>query len=70
VQQTILNHLELQLSYRSDDFAAIELMGKQLGYPFVHQLLDTLVQLFGLHRIGIFDILEHFGRKTGQSLEV
>ena len=60
ILQTILNHLELQLSYRSDNLPSIKLIHKQLGHTFIHQLVNTLVQLFGLHRISVLNILEHF----------
>lgn len=61
VLETILNNLELQLTYRTDDLAAIELIDKQLGDTLVHQLIDTLLQLLGLHGISILDVLEHLG---------
>ena len=38
---------------------AVELIDKQLGHTFVHQLVDALGKLFLLHRIGILYVLEH-----------
>ena len=46
VQQAILNHLELQLTYGAYDFSAIELIGKQLSHTFVHKLLYAFFELF------------------------
>ena len=65
VQETVLNHLKLELPYGSDDFAAVELVDKELCHPFVHQLFHPSLQLFCLHRVGILDIFEHFGREAG-----
>lgn len=70
VLQTVLDHLELQLSYRTDNLAAVELIDKQLCHTFVHQLVDTLSQLFLLHGVGILDVFEHFGREAGQTAEM
>ena len=39
VKQTVLNYLKLKLSHRSHDLTSIELIDKQLGYTFVHELL-------------------------------
>ena len=70
VFQAVLDNFELKLTYRTDNLASIELVDEQLGYPFVHQLVDTLCQLLLLHRVGILDVLEHFRREARQSLEV
>ena len=70
MQQAVLNNLKLQLSHGTDNLPAIELIGKQLGYTLVHQLLDTFVQLLCLHRIGVLYIFEHLGREAWQSLEM
>ena len=64
VLQTVLDHLELQLSYRTDNLAAVELIDKQLCHTFVHQLVDTLGQLFLLHGVSILDV------EAGQTAEV
>ena len=61
MQQAILNHLKLQLTHRTDDLPSVELIDKELSHTLVHQLLDTLVQLFRLHRVGILDVFEHLG---------
>ena len=44
VFQTVLDNFKLELAYRTDNLATIELVDEQLGYPFVHQLVDTLGQ--------------------------
>ena len=62
--QTLLNNLKLQLPHRTDNLTSVELVDKQLCHTFVHQLVDTLVQLLGLHRIGVLDVLEHFRREA------
>ena len=59
IQQTVLNDLKLQLSHRTDNLTAIELIDKQLCHTFIHQLIDTFRQLFLFHRVGILNILEH-----------
>ena len=43
---------------------------KELCHTFVHELVDALVKLFLLHRIGIIDILEHLRRERRQALEM
>ena len=70
MQQAVLNNLKLQLSHRTDNLPAIELIGKQLSDTLVHQLLDALVQLLCLHRIGVLYIFEHLGREARQPLEM
>ena len=59
VQQTILNHLKLQLSHRTDNLTSIELTAKQPCLTFVHQLVDTFRQLVLFHRICVLNVLEH-----------
>ena len=68
--QTVLDYLELQLPYRTDNLASVKLVDKQLRYTFVHQLVDTFGKLLLFHRVGILDILEHLGREARQSAEV
>ena len=70
MQQAVLDDLELQLADCSNDLAVVELIDKQLCNALIHQLLDTLVELLGLHWIAVLDILKHFGREAGQALEV
>ena len=70
MQKAVLNHFELQLSDRTDNLTVVELIDKQLSNTFVHQLLNTFVKLFRLHRICIFDIFEHLGRETWQTFEM
>lgn len=64
MEESVLNHLELQLSDRTDDFTAIELMDKQLGHALVHKLVYSLFKLLALHGVGILDIHEHFRREA------
>ena len=70
VLQTILDNLELQLSYCSDDLAIVELINKQLSHTFVHQLIDTLLQLLCLHWVVVLDVLKQLWRERWQSAEV
>ena len=70
MQQAVLDNFKLQLSYGSDNLSTIKLVDKELSYTFVHQLLNTLVKLLGLHRVCILDIFEHFRREAGQSFEM
>ena len=70
MEQTILNHLKLKLSDRTDNLASVELVDKQLSNALVHKLLYTLVELFRLHWIGILDVFEHLGREAWQSFEM
>ena len=61
MKQTILDHLKLKLTNCADNLSAVKLISEHLSHTFVHQLADTLVKLFGFHRVGILDILEHLG---------
>ena len=70
VEQTILYNLKLQLSDSTDKLAAIKLVDKQLRHALVHQLLDALVQLLGLHRVCVLDIFEHLRREARQAFEM
>ena len=70
VLQTILDDLKLQLAYCTDDLASVEFVDKELGNTFIHELIDALLQLFGLHRIGVFDVFEHLGRERRKAFEV
>ena len=70
ILQSVLNHLELQLPHCTNDLAVVKLVDKQLGHALVHQLLNTLVELLGLHRVSILDVLEHLWRETRQSAEM
>ena len=70
VEQAVLDDLELQLSDCTDNLAAVETVGEQLGHALVHQLADTLFELLGLHGVGVLDVFEHFGRETGQAFEM
>ncbi len=58
VQQTVLDNLELERTYGSDNLAIVELVREQLGHTLVHELVDTLGQLLGFHGVGVLDILE------------
>ena len=70
VFETILNDLKLQLSHGTYEFASVELIDKELSHSLVHQLSYTLLQLLGLHGIGILNVFEHLGRERRQSLIV
>ena len=70
VLQTILDNFELQLSYGSDNLAVVKLVNEQLCHTLVHQLVDTLLQLLGLHGVVVLDILEQLRRERRQSAEV
>ena len=70
VFQTILDNLELQLTNGTDDLAVVELVDEQLGYTLVHQLVDTLLELFRLHGVVVLDILEQLWREGRQATEV
>ena len=63
VLQAILDHLELQLTYGTDDLPAVELVDKQLCHTLVHQLVDALLQLFGAHGIIVLDVFEELWRE-------
>lgn len=70
MEQPVLNHFKLKLTYGADYFPTIELIGKHLSYTFVHQLTDTFIELLGLHGVGIFYIFEHLGGEGGKAFEV
>ena len=70
ILQAILDHLELQLTDSTNDLTVVELIDEQLGHTFIHQLVDTLLQLFRLHRVVVLDILEQLRRERGQSAEM
>ena len=62
-----MNHLKLQLSHGADNLTAVELVHEELCHTFVHKLLNAFVELLGLHRVGVLDVLEHFGREAWQA---
>ena len=70
VLQTILDNLELQLTHRTDDLTVVELVDKELRHTFVHQLIDTLLKLFGLHGVVVLDVFEELWREGGQASEM
>ena len=70
VFQTILDNLKLQLAHGSDNLAAIELIDKQLCHALVHQLVDAFLQLLGLHRVVVLDVLEQLWREAGETTEM
>ena len=65
VLKAVLNNFKLQLAYRTDNLAAGELVGKELCYAFVHQLIYALVELLLLHGINIKSV-----KLEGQNLKV
>ena len=66
VQQTVLDNFELKLSDSADNLAAVELVCEELCYAFVHELLNTFVELLGFHGVGVLDIHEQFRREARQ----
>ena len=70
VLQAVLNDFKLQLSYRSDDFASVELADKELRHTFIHELVDSLIELFLLHGIRIVNVFEHLRREGWQAFEM
>ena len=70
VLESVLDNLELQLTYRSDNLAAIKLVDKQLGDALVHQLVDTFLQLLRLHGVIVLDVFEEFWRERWQTTEM
>ena len=61
--QAVLDYLELQLTYRTDNLATIQARSKELSYTLIHQLINALCQLLELHRVGILDIAEKLRRE-------
>ena len=70
ILQTVLDNLKLQLTYRTDDLTPVELVDEQLRHTFIHKLVDAFGKLLLLHRIGVFDVLEHLRREAREPLEV
>ena len=65
-----MDHFKLKLTHCADDLTPVELVDEHLCHTFIHQLVDTLVELLCLHRVGILDIFEHFGGEGGEPFEV
>ena len=70
VLQTVLDDLELQLTNGADDLTSVELVDKELGHTFVHELVDAFLQLLGFHGVVVLNVFEHLGRERRQSAEV
>ena len=70
VEEAILDNFKLELTDRADNFAIVELVGKELCDTFVHELVYAFLKLFCFHRIGILDIFEHLRREAWQAFEV
>ncbi len=70
VEKSILDYLELQLSYGSYNLTAVELIGEQLRHAFVHQLLYAFLKLLGFHGVGVLYVFEHLGREAWKAFEV
>lgn len=66
VLQAVLDNLELQLTNRAHDAAAVELVDEELRHTLVHELLQSLLELLVLHRVIILDVLERSGEKLGK----
>ena len=69
VEQAVLDHFELQLSDRTDNLTSVELVGKELGDAFIHQLLDALVQLLAFIGSAFSIYLNISGEKLGNPLK-
>ena len=63
VLQAVLDDFKLKLSHRTDDLTTVELADKELCDTFVHELVNTLFELFLLHGVGIVNVFEHFRRE-------
>lgn len=61
VLKAILDDLELELAYGTDDLTAIELVDEELSHAFVHELGNTFLKLLGLHGVGVLYVFEHLG---------
>lgn len=70
MEEAILYHLKLKLAHCADYLAAVELMDKELGNTFVHQLLYAFLKLLCFHGVGVLDIHEHLRREARQALVV
>lgn len=68
--ETILDHIQLQVANYPDNLPAIHLTGEELGYTFVHQLVQALDKLLGFQWIIIVDITKDLRTETGHSLEM
>ena len=58
VFKTILYDLKLQLTHCANNLSSIKLIDKQLCHTFVHELVDTFLKLFCLHRVVILNIFK------------
>lgn len=59
ILQSVLNDLKLQLSYGAYYAASVELVDEELRHAFVHQLLQSFLELLRLHRVVILYVFEH-----------
>ena len=69
VLQAVLDNLKLQSTHSADNLATIERRGEELCHTLIHQLVDTLGELFELLGVGILDVAEHLGCKRGDTRE-
>ena len=70
ILKTILYYLKLQLSHCANYLSAVKLIYKQLRDAFVHQLVDALVQVGGVDRVGVRNLVEQLRREARQSTEM
>ena len=70
VLQAVLDNLELQLTNRAHDAAAVELVDEELRHTLVHELLQSLLELLVLHRVIILDVLEKEWREAWQTAKM
>src|SRR3989339_130461 len=69
MQEPKLDVFELHIADRADDPPVSLPMDKQLLHPFIRQLPDPFVQLFGLEGIPVDELLEDLRGKTRNTLE-
>ena len=60
ILQAVLDHLKLQLTHRTYDLPVIELVDEELRHTLIHELVNTLLELFGAHGIIVLDVFEEF----------
>lgn len=70
VEQAVLNDFKLQSTHGTNDLASVEVERKQLGHPFVHQLVNAFGQLFGFHGVFVIDVAEVFWGKARNSFKL
>lgn len=70
VLQTVLNDFVLKSAHGANHFAAVGDQREQLGDTLVHQLIDSLGELLGLHGVRVVDEAKVFGGEGGNFAKV